>query len=70
MSGEVGKQKSIQVTVRTDDGFVQKTLDPLQIAFLRDTYYETRLHLDNGEVWRIKENLKELSKKIDEWKSL
>lgn len=68
MSGETEKPKTILVTVETDDGFVEKSLDPLQIEFLRDTYYETRLHLDNGEVWRIKENLKELSKKLDEWK--
>lgn len=67
MSGETGKPKTIQVTVRTDNGFVEKSLDPLQVAYLRDTYYEVQLHFDNGDVWHIKENLKELSVKLNEW---
>lgn len=68
MADETEKPKTILVTVRTEEGFVEKSLDPLHIEYLVDTYYETRLHLDNEEVWCIKENLKELSRKIDEWK--
>lgn len=66
MSGETEKPKTIQVTVETESGFVEKSIDPLQINFFRDIYYETQLHLNNGEVWRIKETLKELAKKIQD----
>lgn len=62
--------KRIQVTVRKDDDtFETKSLNPLDIEYLRDLYYETQLYLDNGEVWCIKEDLKALGKKLDAIKS-
>lgn len=69
MSGGAEEAKTVEVTVKTDEGFVKKKIDPLQIAYLKDTYYETRIFMENGDVWVTKELLKELSEKIKKWQS-
>ena len=56
--------KKIMVTVKTEDGEVERALDPLQIEHLKDTYYETALYLSDGSVWKVKESVKELSNRI------
>lgn len=54
----------VMVTVKTEDGVMERFLDPLQIDFIVDRYQGLTLSLMDGQVWTVKENMKELTARI------
>jgi hypothetical protein len=43
---------------------MERFLDPLQIDFIVDRYQGLTLSLMDGQVWTVKENMKELTARI------
>ena len=54
----------VMVTVKTEEGDKERFLDPLQIDFIVDRYQGLTLYLMGGQVWTVKENMKELTARI------
>lgn len=54
----------VMVTVKMEEGVIERFLDPLQIDFIVERYQGLTLSLMDGQVWTVKENMKELTARI------
>lgn len=53
-------QTVIAVTAKVNGNTVKRNVDYMQIDHINDTYYETELHMDDGELIVIQETYKKL----------
>lgn len=54
----------VMVTVKMEEGVIERFLDPLQIDFIVERYQGLTLSLMDGQVWTVKESMKELTARI------